>query len=218
MESEISVTLALSVLLLVFGLSFEQAAEKAMPGRVLNVRSGLIVGPDDPTDRFTYWVWRIAKGGDILAPVEPEGAIQVIDVRDLAHWILDMTEARQTGTYNVTGPDYTLTFGELFRTTQQVSGSEENYHWVNKDFIEKHQIQPWSQLPLYIPPDGSDAYWSTIDNRKAIEKGLSFRPLRETVKDTLDYAHSRPADHSWRAGLTAEDERKLLEAWKNRNH
>ncbi|MFZ0544031.1 MAG: NAD-dependent epimerase/dehydratase family protein, partial [Candidatus Promineifilaceae bacterium] len=102
----------------------EQAAESAMPGRVLNVRSGLIVGPNDPTDRFTYWVCRVAQGGEVLAPVEPEVAVQVIDVRDQAQWILDMAEARQAGVYNVTGPDYTLTFGELFRTTQQVSSSD----------------------------------------------------------------------------------------------
>ena len=160
----------------------------------------------------------MARGGEVLAPPEPELAIQVIDVRDQAIWILDMVEARQVGTYNVTGPDYTLTFGELFRTTQQLSNSDVELTWVNKEFIEANEIQPWVQLPLYIPSDNSDAYWSTIDCSKAIEKGLAFRPIRETIKDTLDYAQSRPVDHNWRAGLTAEREQELLMAWHNRDN
>lgn len=193
----------------------EQAAEDAMPGRVLNVRSGLIVGPNDPTDRFTYWPCRVAQGGEILAPVEPEVAIQIIDVRDQAQWILDMAQARRTGVYNVTGPDYTLTFGELFRTSQHVTNAEVTLTWVNKDFILDADVQPWIDLPMWIPADSDDAFWSAVDVSKAVNDGLSFRPLSQTVKDTLDWANSRPADHEWRAGLTPQREKELLTAWHN---
>jgi 2'-hydroxyisoflavone reductase len=194
----------------------EQTAEAAMPGRVLTIRPGLIVGPDDPTDRFTYWVWRIAQGGEVLSPVEPEVAVQIIDVRDLARWNLDMIEAGQTGVFNATGPDYTLTFGELFRTTQNVSGSDASYTWVNKDFLLDAGVEPWSDLPMWIPADSRDAYWSAIDVSKAIEHGLTFLPLSQTVKDTLDWAAARPADHDWRAGLRPEREKELLAAWHGR--
>jgi 2'-hydroxyisoflavone reductase len=195
----------------------EQAAEAAMPGRVLTVRSGLIVGPNDPTDRFTYWPYHVAQGGEMLAPVEPEVAIQIIDVRDQAQWILDMAQSRQTGTYNVTGPDYTLTFGELFRTAQQISGSDINLVWANKEFLEAHEVQPWAELPLWIPADTDDAYWSAVDISKAVKDGLTFRPLAETVKDTLAWANGRSTDHTWRAGLTPEREKELLAAWHNQS-
>jgi 2'-hydroxyisoflavone reductase len=195
----------------------EQAAEAAMPGRVLTVRSGLIVGPNDPTDRFTYWPYHVAQGGEMLAPVEPEVAIQIIDVRDQAQWILDMAQSRQTGTYNVTGPAYTLTFGELFRTAQQISGSDINLVWANKEFLEAHEVQPWAELPLWIPADTDDAYWSAVDISKAVKDGLTFRPLAETVKDTLAWANGRSTDHTWRAGLTPEREKELLAAWHNQS-
>jgi 2'-hydroxyisoflavone reductase len=188
-----------------------------MLGRVLTVRSGLIVGPNDPTDRFTYWPYRVAQGGEILAPVEPEVAIQIIDVRDQAQWILDMAQSRQTGTYNVTGPDYTLTFGELFRTAQQISGSDINLVWANKEFLEAHEVQPWAELPLWIPADTDDAYWSAVDISKAVKDGLTFRPLAETVKDTLAWANGRSTDHTWRAGLTPEREKELLAVWHNQS-
>jgi 2'-hydroxyisoflavone reductase len=194
----------------------EQAAENAMPGRVLSVRSGLIVGPNDPTDRFTYWVCRGAQGGEILAPVEPEVAIQVIDVRDQAGWILDMAQARQTGVFNVTGPDYTLTFGELFRTIEQLTGCEISPVWAGKDFLLEQEVQPWADLPLWIPADSDDAYVSAVDISKALNSGLVFRPISNTVQDTLVWANSRPADHTWRAGLTPEREQQLLTAWLNR--
>lgn len=195
----------------------EEAAESTMPGRVLNVRSGLIVGPHDPTDRFTYWVCRAAQGGEMLAPVEPEVAIQVIDARDQAGWILDMAQARRTGVYNVTGPDYTLTFGELFRTTENVSGNELNPLWASKDFLLDHEVQPWSDFPLWIPADSEDAYIGAVDISKAIDSGLTFRPIAETVKDTLDWANGRPDDHTWRAGLSPQREKELLAVWHNQS-
>jgi 2'-hydroxyisoflavone reductase len=195
----------------------EQAAENAMPGRVLNVRSGLIVGPHDPSDRFTYWVCRAAQGGKMLAPVAPEVLIQVIDARDQARWILDMAAARQSGVYNVTGPDYPLTFGELFRTAEQVSGAEPIPVWVDKDFLLAKEVQPWMELPLWMPADSDDAHVAEVDISKAVTSGLTFRPIPETVKDTLEWANTRPADHDWRAGLSPEREQELLAAWNGKN-
>lgn len=194
----------------------EEAAEAAMPGRVLNVRSGLIVGPNDPTDRFTYWVCRGAQGGEMLGPVEPEAALQIIHVRDQAQWILDMALARQNGVYNLTGPDYTLTFGELFRTIQQVSGSEIKPVWVNKEFLAEHEVQPWAEIPLWVPADSEVAYIDAVDISKALESGLTFRPLAETVRDTLEWAGTRPGDYILKAGLTAEREKELLSAWHSK--
>jgi 2'-hydroxyisoflavone reductase len=124
-----------------------------------------------------------------------------------------MAEKRQVGVYNLTGPDYTLTFGELFRTIQNISNSEATFTWVNKDFLEASDVQPWSNLPLWLPADTDDAYWAAVDISKALETGLTFRPLNETVKDTLDWANSRSVEHTWRAGLTAEREKELLAAW-----
>jgi 2'-hydroxyisoflavone reductase len=191
----------------------EQAAESAMPGRVFNVRSGLIVGPNDPTDRFTYWVCRASQGGEMLAPVEPGVLLQVIDVRDQSAWILDMAQARTTGVFNVTGPDYKLNFGELFRTTEQISGSDLTPVWADKDFLLSHEVEPWSDFPLWIPADTDDSHIEEVDISKSVSRGLSFRPISETVQATLDWANTRPADHTWRAGLSPEREKELLAAW-----
>ncbi len=193
----------------------EQAAEQAMPGRVLTVRPGLIVGPHDPTDRFTYWPQRVAQGGAVLAPNRPEHGTQIIDVRDLAEWMIQMVEARHTGIYNATGPEYRLTMGQLLDTCRDVSGSDARVSWVSERFLLDAGVQPWSELPLWVPAeDPSNAGFDAIDCGKAIGAGLRFRPLADTIRDTLAWVSTRPADHVWRAGITREREAELLAAWQ----
>lgn len=196
----------------------EQAAEAAMPGRVLTVRPGLIVGPHDPTDRFTYWPVRVARGGEVLAPADPATHVQVIDVRDLAEWSLRMVEAGKIGTYNATGPDYTLTMGELLEISRQVSGSDARFTWAGAQFLLDEGVRPWSEIPLWIPAeaDPDAAGFSDVSCARAIAEGLVFRPLGETVRDTLAWHAARPADHAWRAGLDPEREAGLLRKWRER--
>ena len=178
--------------------------------RTLIVRPGLIVGPHDPTDRFTYWPVRVARGGDVLAPQKPEAPIQVIDVRDLSAFIIKLIEENAFGIYNATGPDYELTLGKLLDVSKQVSGSDANIRWASLDFLNQNKVESWSDMPTWVPDDEEGAGFSRVDVSKAINAGLRFRPLEETVRDTLEWASTRPADHEWRAGLKAEREQELL--------
>ena len=180
----------------------------------LIIRPGLIVGPHDPTDRFTYWPVRIARGGDVLAPQKPEAPIQVIDVRDLSNFILKLIQENASGVYNATGPDYELNIGKLLDVSKQVTGSNANIHWASVDFLNQHKVEAWSDMPTWVPDDEEGVGFSRVDVSKAIEAGLRFRPLEETVRDTLAWAQTRPADHEWRAGLTAEREAQVLAALK----
>jgi 2'-hydroxyisoflavone reductase len=189
----------------------EQAVRDVFAERALIVRPGLIVGPHDPTDRFTYWPVRIARGGEVLAPDRPEVFTQVIDVRDLSDFIIHLIEEKTAGTFNTTGPAAFLTFGELLETCKQVSGSEAAIRWASAEFLAQHQVAPWSDLPAWLPDDGEDAGFAHVDVTRAIAAGLTFRPLVETVRDTLAWAAARPADHEWRAGLKPEREQELLQ-------
>lgn len=189
----------------------EQAAEAAMPGRVLTIRPGLIVGPYDPTDRFTYWPWRVAQGGEVLAPGQPEQVVQFIDVRDLAEWTLRMVETQQTGIFNATGPDAPLPMGSLLETCRQVSGSNARFTWVDEKFLLEHGAQPWTELPLWLPANDPDtAGMSGVSIRRAQNAGLTFRPLANTVQATLAWSATRPPDYTPRAGLPREKETELL--------
>ena len=195
----------------------EEAAETAMPGRVLVVRPGLIVGPHDPSDRFTYWPVRMARGGEVLAPEHPDLPVQLIDVRDLAAWMLDLVEQGTCGTYNATGLAAMLTMGEVLETGRAVGGAQAAIRWVDRAFLEAQEVAPYLDLPLWIPDTPAYAGSSTFDCTKARDAGLAFRPLWETVADTLAWARERAPDHPWRAGLAPERERALLEAWRERS-
>ena len=188
----------------------EQVVQEIYGERSLIIRPGLIVGPHDPTDRFTYWPVRVARGGDILAPQKPEALIQVIDARDLAEFTLDLITANASGIYNATGPDYPLTIGRLLEVSKQVSGSNANVRWASLEFLNQNKVEPWSDMPTWIPDDEEGAGFARVDVSKATAAGLKFRPLEETVRDTLAWAQTRPADHEWRAGLKAEREAELL--------
>jgi 2'-hydroxyisoflavone reductase len=193
----------------------EQAAEAAMPGRVLSVRAGLIVGPYDPTDRFTYWPRRVARGGDVLAPGSPNGPVQFIDARDLAEWILRMAETGGTGVFNATGPAEPLTMGRLLEECRTVSGSDATLNWVDEEFLLTAGAAPWSELPLWVPArEEAMAGFSAVSCAKAIAAGLTFRPLAGTIRDTLAWDATLPADRELRAGLKPEREAELLAAWR----
>lgn len=186
----------------------ERAAEQALPGRVLIVRPGFIVGPHDPTDRFTYWPYRVAQGGDMLAPGNPDSPIQFIDVRDLASWIVRMIEDSQTGVFNATGPNYTLTMQDLLETCRKVSGSNTRFIPVSEQFLTEHNVE----LPIWVPSEEAGA--ATVDCSKAFEAGLVFRPLSSTVRDTLVWYEARTPSTPLRAGLQPEQEAQLLQAWQ----
>jgi 2'-hydroxyisoflavone reductase len=190
----------------------EQVVQEIYGERALIVRPGLIVGPHDPTDRFTYWPVRVARGGDVLAPQKPEAAIQVIDVRDLSDFIIKLIQDAASGVYNATGPDYELSIGKLLEVSKQVSNSDADFKWASVDFLNRNKVEAWSDLPTWVPDDEESIGFSRIDVSKAIGAGLRFRPLEETVRDTLAWAQTRPADHEWRAGLTAEREAQVLAA------
>jgi 2'-hydroxyisoflavone reductase len=188
----------------------ERAVQDIYGERALIIRPGLIVGPHDPTDRFTYWPVRVARGGEVLAPQKPEAPIQIIDVRDLSDFLVKLIEERASGIYNATGPDYELTIGKLLDVSRQWTGSNANIHWASVEFLNQHKVQAWSDMPTWIPDDEEGVGFSRVNVAKAIAAGLKFRPLEQTVRDTLAWAQRRPAKHEWRAGLTAEREADVL--------
>src|ERR1700730_15985820 len=170
----------------------ERAAEEAMPGRVLNVRAGLLVGPYDYSDRFTYWVHRVAQGGEVLAPGQPGRRVRVMDARDLAERIIRMTEIRQTGIYNATGAEDGLTMGRLLEECQTVSGSPATFIWASEKFLVDQKVGAWSEMPLWIPEERNGIF--LVNNDKAISAGLTFRPLSDTIKDTLTWDATRSSN------------------------
>ncbi|MGE5776476.1 MAG: NAD-dependent epimerase/dehydratase family protein [Chloroflexota bacterium] len=188
----------------------EQVVQGIYEERALIIRPGLIVGPHDPTDRFTYWPVRVARGGEVLAPHKPQAPIHIIDARDLAEFIIKLIEEHAFGIYNATGPDYELTIGRLLEVCKQVSGSNADFKWASLDFMNQNNVQPWSDMPVWVPDEGETAGFARISVSKAIRAGLKFRPLEETVRDTLEWAKMRPADQGWRAGLSTEREQELL--------
>lgn len=189
----------------------EDAVEAAMPGRALHVRAGLLVGPHDQTDRFTYWPRRAAMGGEVLAPGKPELRVQIIDTRDLAGWILEAMESHRTGVYNATGPASPLTLERLLETCRAEAGSDARFTWVDDQFLLSAGVKPRMELPLWMPGAPGAA---TVDCRRALAAGLSLRPLAETVRDTLAWDAQRGPGVPLRAGLARERETQLLEAWR----
>jgi 2'-hydroxyisoflavone reductase len=181
---------------------------------VLNVRAGLIVGPHDPTDRFTYWPRRVSEGGDVLAPGDPARPVQFVDARDLAAWMLRMAEAGQAGTFNATGPADRLSMGRFLEECRAATGSDASFVWADEKFLLDAEVAPWGEMPLWIPESMEQMrYFLGISAEKAVAAGLGFRPLAETVRDTLEWDLSRPADAERRAGLAREREREVLAAW-----
>jgi 2'-hydroxyisoflavone reductase len=191
----------------------EKAAEEVMPGRVAAVRPGLIVGPEDGSDRFTYWPVRVKRGGEILAPGVPDGEVQFIDVRDLGEWTVTVADRQVTGTYNAVGFRGRLSMEELLHGCKIVTGSEASFTWVSESFLQENQVRPYLEMPLWLP----DAYRGHVDNRRAIARGLAFRPVGDTIEATLAWHEAnRGPDHEWtRAGMKPDREAELLAKWKS---
>ncbi len=197
----------------------EKAAEAAMPGRATTVRPGLIVGPRDNVPRFTYWPVRVRRGGEIAAPGDPADPVQYIDVRDLAAFIVRALEKSHYGVYHVNGPTTPTSIGEVLYGCKAVTGGDARFTWIPADFLAAQGIQPWSHMPLWIPPAGEYAGFHTVDVSKAIAAGLTTRPLAETVRATLDWFDTWPKDKPfpWRGGMEPEKEQALLQAWRTRD-
>ncbi|MFD1032376.1 SDR family oxidoreductase [Metaplanococcus flavidus] len=190
----------------------EKEVERAFPDRSLIVRPGLIVGPYDFTDRFSYWVNRIAKGGDVLAPGRRDKSVQFIDVRDLAEWVLRMVESKTIGTYNATGPETELTMQEFLNRCKETVGHEADLIWVDEKFLVGHEVNGWTDMPLWIPDSFNMKGFLTVDIRKALDAGLKFRPLEETISDTFAWESTRNVTEQ-KAGLDPEKEKAVLIDW-----
>jgi 2'-hydroxyisoflavone reductase len=186
----------------------ERVVMDAFGDRALIVRPGLIAGPYDPTDRFTYWVRRVAGGGEVLAPGPPEYDVQWIDARDLAGFILLLVERSQVGTYSAVAPPGPISL--LLETCRDASGSDATLTWVSRSFLESHQVEPWEELPLWIPEFPG---FHRFDASRAVAAGLRVRPVDATVADTLAWDGTREQTWPMAAGLAPERERELLATW-----
>jgi len=193
----------------------EKAADKAMSGRAWIVRPGLIVGPGDKSDRYTYWPVRIAKGGDVLAPGDGSDPVQYIDVRDLAAFVVLGVERDLTGTYNATGPAKKLTMKQMLDGIKKGTGGDAKFTWVSTEFLESQKVAPWSDLPVWVPSQNGEEGFTQISCAKAIAAGLTFRSVAATAKDTLAWYKTLPADRRGKlgAGISPDKEKELLAAW-----
>jgi 2'-hydroxyisoflavone reductase len=192
----------------------EKEVLTAFPEGALIIRPGLIVGPDDYTDRFTYWPVRIARGGEVLAPGNPNARVQFIDVRDLASFALSLIERRQKGIYNVTGPLQPLTIKQFLEECKRVLDSDATFTWVDEKFLSEKEVAYWTELPLFIPESANMKGFSAINITKAMEAGLMIRPLSETIIDTLKWHETRNiSEEQWQAGLKSAKEKEVLAAW-----
>jgi len=189
----------------------EQIVDTIYGERGLNIRPGLIVGPYDPTNRFTDWVRRIARGGDVVVPPDPHQPIQFIDARDLAEFTLTLLENDASGAYHATGPvDAPLTLGSTLKTMiETVGGPDVRLRPATSALLRVAQVQPWTELPLYT---GDDAALMTLNLSKARAAGLTTRPLATTIRDTLGWVQSLPGNPPGRAGLAPDRELALLQA------
>jgi 2'-hydroxyisoflavone reductase len=196
----------------------EQEARRQFPGVTTIVRPGLISGPGDESDRFTYWPVRLARGGEVLAPGDGKDPVQLIDARDLAAWVIRLGEARTFGTFNATGPARPLTMAGFLAEVQRGVGAHDQLVWVPADFLAAQKVSPWSDVPVWVPGTGETAGFARRDIRRALAAGLTFRPLTVTAADTLAWFKTLPPDRQahMKAGLTPEREAAVLAAWKTK--
>lgn len=190
----------------------ENRVMENFPTTSLIIRPGLIVGPYDPTDRFTYWPARIGRGGEVLVPEGPDFPVQLIDVRDLADWTIRMTEAGNCGVYNATGPAFDLSFGELIDCCRVTLNSDAIFTWVDTETLIANNVSPWTGLPLWLPGEEYVGIQRVRIDR-AINSGLTFRPLANTVFDTHAWFEENLSFDELRAGLAVSKEKELLLLW-----
>ncbi len=194
----------------------EHETKRAFPDRHLIFRPGLIVGPGDQTDRFTYWPARIHRGGEVLAPGEPGNPVMFIDVRDLSEWYVHLLERGARGALNALGPEAPLSFAELLYGIRAVTSTPVSFTWVATDFLLEHEVRPYSHMPLWMPARDDRLGFNRWDLSKPLAMGLKYRPLAVTARDTLEFHLSRPLERQQelRAGIRAEREAELLTAWR----
>ncbi len=197
----------------------ERAAGKALGDTLSVSRPGLIVGPRDPTDRYTYWPWRIDRGGRVLAPGDGEDPTQFIDARDLAAFIVRLVEDRVSGAYNVIGPGGTMLMRQMLEWTREGVESDCEFEWVESEFLQAQGVQAWAHMPAWIPRtlEGYRGF-GTRSNARAIAAGLAFTPVPTTAKDTMEWLIAEGSERSgrMRAGITPDREAAVLKAWGER--
>jgi 2'-hydroxyisoflavone reductase len=193
----------------------EQEARTQFKDITTIIRPGLIVGPGDATDRFTYWPVRLSRGGEVLAPGDGTDPVQIIDVHDLAEWTIHVAEKRILGTFNATGPAQPLTMGAMLKDLARATGSEARLTWVPADFLDAEKVEAWSDMPVWVPAVGDYAGFGRTSIAKALAAGLVFRSLGETVTDTRNWFRQQtPARQAaLKSGLSPERERQVLADW-----
>src|SRR6266404_4295065 len=191
----------------------EVEAERSFPGKTLIIRPGYIVGPGDESDRFTYWPVRVERGGEILAPGTPADPIQIIDARDLAEWTIRMVEQGTTGSFNAVGPKSKLGMGRMLAEIKKATNSDARFTWVDDKFLTREKII--DDIPIWTSPHGPEIGYSTMNINKAVSKGLTFRPLSDTTRATLDWFRKQPTSRqlNMRAGIKPKREAEVLAAW-----
>jgi len=196
----------------------EEEAQRAFPGRATIVRPSLIVGPGDETDRWTYWPVRVHRGGNVVVPGTPRDPMQFIDARDLSEWLVRLAENGTAGVFNAVGPEAPLTSAEMFYGLRAVTSTPVSFTWVDADFLREMGVRAWSDMPAWQVPRGATAGFARMSNARALEAGLTFRPLADTGRDTLEWFLGQPPERRerLRAGLSPERERWLLAAWRVR--
>lgn len=202
----------------------ESEAERAFPGRTTVIRPGLIVGPGDRTDRFSYWPIRVQQGGEVMAPGDGTDPTQFIDARDLTAFVVRTAEEaveadRGSITINAVGPAEPMPMRDVLEGCREVTGSDATFTWVPADFLAEHQVRPWSHMPIWVPPTPETAGFSQFSNARALERGMTFRPMADTVRDLLEWHATRPEEERLRlrSGISREREAEVLEAWHARN-
>lgn len=192
----------------------EAIVHEAFPGATTVVRPGLIVGPGDPTNRFTYWPTRVADGGEILAPGNPEHANQIIDQRDLTEWVVRLAEDGTTGDFNGVGPAFRMSMAEMLYGIGAAFSAPRKFTWIPEDFLVAREVRPWQDLPAWMPGE----WLSYVDNAPAVEAGLTFRPLAVTARDTHEWNMTRTEEERTAGpfGMSREREAEVLAAWHDR--